>query len=997
MTNRQQADNSFNEGLNLDINPIAVSNNTLTNCLNGTMITYNGNEHILQNDMGNGRVHTAKLPAGYVPLGIKEHGGIIYVASKNPITGKCQIGSFPSPQQQYVIDSDNNATRINIRNFTKDGEIITTSYNTLLWKDIRPNDQFSIDVTLPCSEDGINYSLGVKGKNEGITKLDKKYEEGKPYYYDESTSGDLYLMGQLDVIEDFSIGLKGISSDNGSHTLTFTYEYNTSATDDPFSTITFTPTNNTTVNTEDKTITVSGIEDNIYSYTATPKLKYSNTDYEYTDLSIKGTVDIVAESSDEVSLTNWRYYYNNTNNSVRLTYGFSGAMNVKKVNFTFYRFNDNDNSSTFVQEGSTIPATSRTSYSGIFQQTIKNLTKNSLYLVKIECEKSEDTDTFYKWLWTNDIRNNLNGSSQTDWDGTINTLTPINDFTVNESGVNDFKINGDKSNKISTSSNTIFQYNYVNEKTVQIDVSDQISIKEANKLPFAKSWYEQITGNTSVTGDVTNKQHDTLYKTNGSTIDVSSSTRSTYENSTLTMSADFNFRANSQSKQGLVTFKLLQPYLRKDDDKYLDEDLRKIYGYKSSDTINYKFPKYGLCMQMGQYSADDFWETSKIYTSYRISTFADDASIEVLDKGSNLASDGKITGTDATNADRAWKEVMIPKINKKLLDHLDYVPPIFFISCWDKDYTAVEYGETAMTQKLVKKTGDSHEKYSLALWRNYSDNNYYIINQGFYLDDNNTSNAYTALNELFSELYIADNSTSTIDKVYYVADNTNYNYTSKNDHSCDLVLNITTQYSTANDNIMNNETLITALQKLFTNGIPDNLSSSNDIKFRIQSSSTGVWKKSYKLETPYEEIADLINSYFTAAESDRVYGVGYIDGNNVITTCDNKDLREDKIYYFDSNKKIKDLETSNDSVLGTLKGNLVIVDKIKPNGQKIRVIVLKDGTEKMSSTSSNMPYIGVGSKPFSFVYSYSDSYDPNYESVVNLKISQDSNAFELWT
>ena len=49
--------------------------------------------------MGNGRVETAYLPAGYVPVGIKEYGGIIYVASYNPLTNKGQIGSFPSPER----------------------------------------------------------------------------------------------------------------------------------------------------------------------------------------------------------------------------------------------------------------------------------------------------------------------------------------------------------------------------------------------------------------------------------------------------------------------------------------------------------------------------------------------------------------------------------------------------------------------------------------------------------------------------------------------------------------------------------------------------------------------------------------------------------------------------------------------------------------------------------------------------------------------------------
>jgi len=61
----------------------------------------NSNEVILQNDTGNRRVDSAFLPAGYEPVGIKEHGGIIYIASYNPITNKGQIGSFPSPQLNY--------------------------------------------------------------------------------------------------------------------------------------------------------------------------------------------------------------------------------------------------------------------------------------------------------------------------------------------------------------------------------------------------------------------------------------------------------------------------------------------------------------------------------------------------------------------------------------------------------------------------------------------------------------------------------------------------------------------------------------------------------------------------------------------------------------------------------------------------------------------------------------------------------------------------------
>lgn len=96
---RQETTNTFNGGMIMDLNPLVTPNDVLVNCLNGTLITFNGNENVLQNDMGNGRVESAFLPAGYVPVGIKEHGGIVYVASCNPLTGKGQIGSFPSPER----------------------------------------------------------------------------------------------------------------------------------------------------------------------------------------------------------------------------------------------------------------------------------------------------------------------------------------------------------------------------------------------------------------------------------------------------------------------------------------------------------------------------------------------------------------------------------------------------------------------------------------------------------------------------------------------------------------------------------------------------------------------------------------------------------------------------------------------------------------------------------------------------------------------------------
>ena len=96
--------NLFNKGLIMDLNPLTTPNDVMTDALNATIITYNGNENALQNDMGNGRVETAYLPEGYIPLGTAELGGIIYIVSYNPQIDKCQIGCFPSPERNFTSD-----------------------------------------------------------------------------------------------------------------------------------------------------------------------------------------------------------------------------------------------------------------------------------------------------------------------------------------------------------------------------------------------------------------------------------------------------------------------------------------------------------------------------------------------------------------------------------------------------------------------------------------------------------------------------------------------------------------------------------------------------------------------------------------------------------------------------------------------------------------------------------------------------------------------------
>jgi hypothetical protein len=92
-------------GMMLDLHPSTTPNTVLTDNLNGTFITYNGNEYSLQNDRGNFEV--ASLKKDYIPIGAKEYNGIIYIVSvymKDALTedGKInvdmcttEIGTYP--------------------------------------------------------------------------------------------------------------------------------------------------------------------------------------------------------------------------------------------------------------------------------------------------------------------------------------------------------------------------------------------------------------------------------------------------------------------------------------------------------------------------------------------------------------------------------------------------------------------------------------------------------------------------------------------------------------------------------------------------------------------------------------------------------------------------------------------------------------------------------------------------------------------------------------
>lgn len=146
------ATSTFNGGLVMDFNPMITPDNVLVNALNATLVTMNGNESILQNDMGNGRVETAYLPDGYIPMGTCEFGDIIYIVSFNPLNNKCQIGCFPSPERNIDSDEISNlkvslaATDFQeLNNGSPTGKLVANSVKKIVYQNtMNPGDKYLI-------------------------------------------------------------------------------------------------------------------------------------------------------------------------------------------------------------------------------------------------------------------------------------------------------------------------------------------------------------------------------------------------------------------------------------------------------------------------------------------------------------------------------------------------------------------------------------------------------------------------------------------------------------------------------------------------------------------------------------------------------------------------------------------------------------------------------------------------------------------------------------
>lgn len=245
---RQNTVNTFTGGLVSDLESLSTPNNVLTDCLNGTISTFNGNADALQTDMGNAKIG-AYLPEGYIPLGSASLDGIIYIVSYNPLTKECQIGSYPSPQRDFTTD-DTGKGKITLKNDTfEEGDIIKTYlYIGELGQEVNPGDLFytyfdKIDKNdflhlydKNNAEQQVGYiklSIGYLDSNNQIHKLkditydatyvdiEKKYTrklsvdyntsdplKGNYKVYNTKVAGNLILIAELVKPDTFDISVK---------------------------------------------------------------------------------------------------------------------------------------------------------------------------------------------------------------------------------------------------------------------------------------------------------------------------------------------------------------------------------------------------------------------------------------------------------------------------------------------------------------------------------------------------------------------------------------------------------------------------------------------------------------------------------------------------------------------------------------------------------------------------------------------------------------------
>lgn len=243
---RKEAVNQFSGGLISDLNPITTPNTVLTDCLNGTIITYNGNEYSLQNDKGNYSLKHCKLNPNYIPVGLKEYGDILYIVSYNPLNEHVEVGSYPSPE---TISDSNDLSGLNE---TVD-EIIASIASSSNYSELVGNKEklkifFAADPEKSKLNPGDMYQFSLSNDSENKYELVQYYiiDENKKLYdisdkitvnhsdfkcIEWDVPGWLAIKKHLATLDDFRINVKKIATPSYTNGATLSLNLQAIATD----------------------------------------------------------------------------------------------------------------------------------------------------------------------------------------------------------------------------------------------------------------------------------------------------------------------------------------------------------------------------------------------------------------------------------------------------------------------------------------------------------------------------------------------------------------------------------------------------------------------------------------------------------------------------------------------------------------------------------------------------------------------------------------------
>lgn len=209
--------------------------------------------------MGNCQVERAKLSAGFIPLGVKEYGGVIYIASYNPDTDECELGSFPSPERDITgVNAIENQTGLTDGHFNSsdfslpisrvNGEFIPDEILFKIQKlnepevlKLNPGDKFittyklnpipDADITLDNFDSYFSFNRNAKSLfqitfykidgNNNITEMDPEDVKSIPYrngieedeytYYVESNGGTIAVGLELTPLVYFNSNVREVS------------------------------------------------------------------------------------------------------------------------------------------------------------------------------------------------------------------------------------------------------------------------------------------------------------------------------------------------------------------------------------------------------------------------------------------------------------------------------------------------------------------------------------------------------------------------------------------------------------------------------------------------------------------------------------------------------------------------------------------------------------------------------------------------------------------